>query len=274
MRKAIVRGTVPRSSRWSQSQADAFFGYLLHDGSGADFAEVNGLADSAAYTGTAPTFGEYGAELAGDGGAWLPAAVNQVFQLQHECRVIVAAWLTINNATMSGQDTVFAVNTHGTVAGTLPIAGHFRLDLVTTDIRANFTYRNAAANNNSAPANQSVSIPTTLGNAGPVRHHVGIILHSNGSAVDYKMFLDGSVEVANSFTVNGAGPLQMPEAANHVVIGARMSPPGTLVTSEALGTNTDTELEALMLWRKNGATDAEAVALMQKFYNFRAEAPF
>lgn len=273
MRNAVRIGVSPRSAYWSRYTADAMYAYLFADGAGANFGEVNAAADSLDYTGTAPTWNGFGALLAGDGGALLPAAVNSVFRLRQECRVVVSAWLMITDATMANQDTVFCAGPDNNTAANLPGTGHFRLQIanLSSNIRAQFVYRNASRQDE-AISNQAITLAQNIGNASDTLAHIGVILHSDGTTVDYQSYVNGVSIAAAALTVDGRGAMEMNDVAGQCSIGCAVTAAATIKGSARFGENTDSQLNGLLLWRKNNATAAEAVALMEDSYFYRREA--
>lgn len=273
MRTNKVIGIVPRYARWPLYSADKMLSYLFNDSGGANFLEVNGAADTADYSGTAPSFTGYGASLAGDGAAILPVAANSVFNLQAESRLVISAWIMTTDATMSNQDTVFCAGPDNSTAGNKPGVGHLRLQIanLSSNIRAQFVYRNASSDA-SAPSSQAVTFASNIGQASDTLHHLGLILHSDGTTVDYAMYLNGSALAAASLTVDGTKPIGINALAGQVAIGGSLTAAGTVKSSARFGENTDSQLHALMFWKKNGATESEAVNLITDCYKYRREA--
>jgi hypothetical protein len=186
---------------------------------------------------------------------------------------VVSAWLMITDATMVNQDTIFGAGPDNNTAANKPGVGHFRLQIanLSSNVRALFVYRNGGPDG-ASPANQTITLAQNIGNAADTLTHVGVILHSDGRTVDYQSYVNGVAIAAAALTVDGSGPMELDNVAGQCSIACATTAAATIKASARFGENTDSQLNGLLLWRKNGAPAAEAVALMEDSYFYRREA--
>jgi len=281
MRKqARVTAIRPRSSLWANHAADAMFAYLCGDSSGNDLSEVNGAADSGDYTGTTTNLWDepvYGVQPAGDGTWSLPAAANAVFQMQQPCRIVVACQVTLDALNLAAAETLFSIGYDNETAGNLPGEGHFRLDLLDTGvdkIRPRIAYRNAGTDA-AAPAQQPTNPTSDDGNiqGSDETSNIAIVLSSDGETVGYQFYVDGAAVHSGTFTANGTGPINVDRGNASALIGGKLIADGNVRASGRAGESTSgVRMRGLVLWRKNGATEADALALVNDLNAFPAEA--
>lgn len=295
MRNRSVIALTPRTSKWSSvaSKWEQMFFYSCHDGAGVYLAELLNSADSDDFTGTGSTlWGQagFGVVPDGDGGFPLPKAVNAAFYWDTPMVFGVSVFLSMYDVGVAGgsQETVISAGSDATAEANEPAAGHWRFRIATTGTQINpvHMYRDGVDTDadGSTPTVNSVTVATAAITSGSYAERAcfQMLIQYDGADLSWTLYRDGASSDSGTYTIDGTQRLNLMRSRESLLdgvvrIGSNINGLEPSVAEragwEAGSAATGMSIENVCIFRSTTKTAAQALAILQKLYKFRGEAP-